>query len=217
MSGRLVILGAGGHAVSVADVFLAGARADISLEGFVAPEPLDHWPLEEFPVLGEDGDLKTLCKRRKLTHFLVGVGSVCGGAEARHRLFELGRAAGLEPAMAVHPAAVVSLWARLGPGTVVMAGAVINARSHIGSNVIVNTGAVVDHDAEISDHVHIAPGAVLSGGVAVGEGSLIGVGAIIRQGLSIASDVTVAAGAVVITDVPAGATVLGVPGRLRES
>ena len=47
----------------------------------------------------------------------------------------------------------------------------------------------------------------------VEAGALVGIGAVVLPGKTIGAWATVGAGAVVIDDVPAGATVVGVPAR----
>jgi acyl-[acyl carrier protein]--UDP-N-acetylglucosamine O-acyltransferase len=81
--------------------------------------------------------------------------------------------------------------------------------------VIVNTGATVDHDCRLGDFVHVAPGAHLCGGVTVDEGALLGVGCAVAPGVRIGAWATVGAAAAVVADVPAGATVIGVPAQAR--
>jgi UDP-2-acetamido-3-amino-2,3-dideoxy-glucuronate N-acetyltransferase len=51
--------------------------------------------------------------------------------------------------------------------------------------------------------------------VTVGDGATIGSGAILLGGVSVGAGAMVGAGAVVSRDVPAGATVAGVPARQR--
>jgi acetyltransferase-like isoleucine patch superfamily enzyme len=51
--------------------------------------------------------------------------------------------------------------------------------------------------------------------VSVGDGATIGSGATILGGVSIGAEAMIGAGAVVTADVPAGATVAGVPARVR--
>jgi sugar O-acyltransferase (sialic acid O-acetyltransferase NeuD family) len=115
----------------------------------------------------------------------------------------------------VHPRAYVHPSVRLGPGTVVFAGAVIQPDAVLGAHVIVNTAASIDHDGHLGDLVHLGPGVHLCGNVHVGDGALLGVGAAARPGARIGAWATVGAGAVVVSPVPPGATVLGVPARVR--
>jgi acetyltransferase-like isoleucine patch superfamily enzyme len=57
----------------------------------------------------------------------------------------------------------------------------------------------------------------LAGDVRVGDRSWIGIGASVRQGVRIGDGVIVGAGAAVVSDVPDGLTVVGVPARPMSS
>ena len=113
-----------------------------------------------------------------------------------------------------HTAAHISLSAQLGFGTLIAAKAVVNAEVTIGKHVIINTASVVEHDCKIEDFVHIAPGALLAGNVEVGEGTFVGLGAKVIQGVKIGKWCTIGAGCVVLHDIPDGATVVGIPGKI---
>lgn len=210
MSGRCVILGAGGHAQVVIDALLLIGVTEI--HGVLDVNP-SRWGsrILGVPVLGGDELLPDLTASG-VTSFIVAVGTITSGAH-RSRLYQLGLAAGLEPLTVIHPSAVCSSAAAIGAGSVVFATAVINAGSVLGVNTIINTGAIVDHDCVIGDHVHIAPGATLSGMVHVGQGALIGAGAALQQSVSIGEEAIVGAGAVVVGDVPSRAVVVGNPAR----
>lgn len=209
---RVVGLGAGGHAAVVVDILRLDGH---EIVGLLDPDRnLTDTSVEGVLVLGGD-ELLTGMRDRDVRAFFVGVGST-GNAAIRRRLYAIGRDAGLEPLAAVHPAAVVAGSATLGPGVTVMAGAVINPRARLGENVIVNTGAIVEHDCVVGAHGHVAPGAVLGGGVRMAEAAHVGIGAIVREQRRIGSEAVVGAGAVVISDVPAGVTVAGVPARARS-
>jgi acetyltransferase-like isoleucine patch superfamily enzyme len=54
----------------------------------------------------------------------------------------------------------------------------------------------------------------MGGEVEVGERAFVGIGAVVLPRVRIGAGSTVAAGAVVTRDVPAGATVVGVPARI---
>ena len=53
----------------------------------------------------------------------------------------------------------------------------------------------------------------MSGGCTIDEGAFIGAGATVIQGIKIGKDATVAAGSVVVTDVPDGIAVKGLPAK----
>jgi sugar O-acyltransferase (sialic acid O-acetyltransferase NeuD family) len=115
---------------------------------------------------------------------------------------------------AIHPSAVVHPSARIGPGAMICANAVIQPDAFVGAHVIINTGAIVEHDCFVGDYCHLAPRSCLAGSVRVEEGSFLGVGVSVIPGISIGTWCTIGAGSVVIRDVPPGATVVGVPGRV---
>jgi UDP-perosamine 4-acetyltransferase len=205
---RVVGIGAGGHAKVVIDILrLMGGYEIVGL--LDADKALWGTEVLGVRVLGDDSLLPQLHKQGVNDAF-VGVGTV-GDTQPRIRLYETARRHGFQIVRAVHPRAVVAPSAEIGHGPTIMAGAVINPDARIGDNVIINTRAVVEHDCIIGDHVHIATGAVLSGTVIVGQGAHVGAGASVRQGITIGERAVIGAGAVVVRNVPAGATVVGVP------
>ncbi len=205
---RVIILGAGGHGLVVADILLRAHDAGQAIipMGFLD----DHETLFGSDVLG----LRVLGKTADLVgipHDAVVV--AIGDNRIRARLFCELSARGERKAIARHPTAVIAPDVRIGPGAMLCAGAIVNPGSVIGADVILNTGCSVDHHNEIGDHVHIAPGVHLGGRVAVGEGALVGIGATVMPGRRVGAWATVGAGACVTHDVPAGLTVVGVPAR----
>ncbi len=113
----------------------------------------------------------------------------------------------------IHPAAAVAPSAAIGPGTVVLAGAVINSGAAIGAHVIVNTGVIVEHDSIVEDGASLSPAVAMGGRVRVGQGAFVAVGATLAPRVQVGAGAIVGAGAVVMTDVPPGTLVYGVPAR----
>lgn len=201
----LVLLGGGGHASVAADVARA---AGWSIAGF-----FDDDASRTLPDLSRLGLIDDFPLWARSTNLTVEVHAAVGSADRRAAWSDLARD-WPHPAL-VHPSAIVSDSAQLGPGVLIGPNAVVNARSVIDRGAIINTAAVVEHDNQIGPFAHIAPRAVLGGDVAIGAGTLIGLGAIVRPGVRIGRGATVGAGAVVVSDVADGATVIGVPARVR--
>jgi UDP-2-acetamido-3-amino-2,3-dideoxy-glucuronate N-acetyltransferase len=121
---------------------------------------------------------------------------------------------------------------RIGPFVEIQRGAVIGARckiqSHsfvcdgveIGDDVFVGHGVVFVNDKfpratnELGELAQEADWELLP--VRVGRGASIGSGALVLGGVQIGEAALVGAGAVVTRDVAPGATVAGVPARVRE-
>lgn len=213
---EVIVVGAGGHAVVVADALLTAGR---SVLGFIdADQAKRHASILGLTVLGGDEQLARYGPDEvELANGLGGPGTAAGVAHGtlRRSVQQRLEAAGWRFTTVRHPAATVSAHATLEPGAQVLAGAVVQPLARIGRGAIVNTRAVVEHHCMVGAFAHVAPGAVLCGEVLVGEECHVGAGAVVRQGVRLAPRVVVAAGAAVVRDVPAG-VVAGVPARALE-
>ena len=100
----------------------------------------------------------------------------------------------------------------------------IHPGAKIGRRVFIDhgMGVVIGETAEIGDDVLMYQGVVLGGTSlekkkrhpTIGNNVVIGAGAIVLGAVNIAENARIGAGSVVISDVPSGATVVGVPGRI---
>ena len=210
MADPLIILGGGGHALSVTD---AARRLGYEVIGFIAPEA-SPTTQNVIPRLG-----KTLPPTGDLPPCLLanGVGSA-GPISNRRKVHQTGLASGYRFTRLLHPAASVSdLAMQIGDACQVMAGAVINAGVTLEDNVLINSGAIIEHDCRIGGHSHIASGATVCGNCTVADSVHVGAGATLIQGINIGFGAVIAAGAVVTADVEPLTLVAGVPAQKRRS
>lgn len=199
---RLAILGASGHGKVVADAAESAGWTHIDFFD-------DAWPacalIGVWSCVGATNDL--VLKVSAYDGVVVAIGN---NSVRETKLRELS-SANAPIVSVVHPRATVSRYCSIGKGCVVLAGVQVNPGAEVGDGAILNTGCSVDHDCLIGASVHISPGAHLAGGVQIGDRTWIGIGACIKQLVRVGADVIVGAGAAVISDVPAGQVVAGVP------
>jgi serine O-acetyltransferase len=113
---------------------------------------------------------------------------------------------------------LVSHLGRYTTGIEIHPGATIGRRFFIDHGM----GVVIGETSEIGDDVLMYQGVVLGGTSlekekrhpTLGDGVVVGSGAIVLGPITVAEGARVGAGSVVVKDVPPGATVVGVPGRV---
>jgi UDP-N-acetylbacillosamine N-acetyltransferase len=208
---QVVIWGASGHAMVVADIVrLQGIYTIAGFMDSVNPERSGTAFCGSL-VLGGEEQLDILAAQG-INQVLLGMGDCQARLEKTRYLLSKG----FSLPVAIHPKAIVAEDVIPGPGTVVAAGAVVNPGARIGSSVIINTSASVDHECVIGDAAHIGPGAHLAGQVRVGTATQIGIGAVVVQRTTIGSGSIIGAGAVVVGDVPDHVVAYGVPARVQR-
>lgn len=189
-----------GHGRVVADALEAGgSRVSAFLDDAGGVGASGRWEVLSSQEISLDSEME----------IALGIGRNDLRAEVYRRVV----ASGASVRTVIHPSAAISGACTIGCGTVVLEKAVVEIGAVVGVGAIINCGAVVTHDVVVGDFAHISPNAALTGGSRVGAFAHVGAGAVVLPGISVGERAVVGAGAVVTEDVPAGATVVGVPAR----
>jgi sugar O-acyltransferase (sialic acid O-acetyltransferase NeuD family) len=204
---KLVIIGGGGHAISVANVAYS---AGFVVEYFIDPHARSS-ELLGINVLKELGEVLNL----EDYSFSIALGDNF----LRQRIHQ--ETANQYPALnfppLIHVSSVTSIHSRVGDGTVIMPGAVLGPNSMAGKFCILNTNASIDHDCTMSDYSSIAPGAITGGKVTIGLRSAVSIGAVVKQGVTIGDDVIIGANSYLNVDIPSMIVAYGSPARITRS
>jgi len=172
---RLLVLGAGGHGVAVAEAAILSHQFDtICFLDNKAMGSVDKWT-----IIGTPESLPS-----HVREFDAAVAAV-GNGDLRAKWLGAIRGSGLRSPTIIHPAAIVSRLAVIEQGCAIMSGAVIGPRARIGLGSIINCNATVDHDCHLGDYVHLGVGVHLAGGTVIGNSSFLQAGCCAGYGVSI--------------------------------
>lgn len=211
---KVVILGAGGFAREVLDIFMAqnAISKQYDILGFIDENPTKRGEtLNGLPVLGTFDWFSTVDK--ETIRVICGVGNT----QSRKKMVAKASEIGLKFCNIIHPTAVLTTFVSLGKGVVITAGSIFTNNIKIGNHVHINLDCTIGHDSIIEDFCTIAPGVHISGNVHIKEGCDIGTGAVIIQGITIGEWSIAGAGCVITKDIPPNVTVVGVPAKIIKT
>ena len=203
---QLVIVGAGGHALSVADAALSSDWGSISFYS-----PGGTGPAASMGPIFSTFDSLNLTK----TAFALGIGTNHDREDAWGEVIKHFPNAQLTSV--VHATAWVSPHSIIHDGAVILAHASVGPGSRIESGALLNTGASLDHDSSLGSFGSLGPGPRTGGNVRLGERTMIGMQAGILHGISLGSDAVIGAHSLVNQDVESNAVAWGSPARVMRS
>lgn len=199
----LVIIGAGGHAISVANVAMS-----IGYEIFcLVDKNKSGSKLLDFNIVSELEQLGDLAQYS----FAVAIGANASRCRVQKEVAD-GR--NLHFPALVHASSIVSSFSTVGPGTVVMPLVAIGPNTHIGAFCILNTRASIDHDSCIDACASLAPGVTTGGNVKIGARTAVSLGAVIKHGVTIGADSVLGANSYLSTDLGSNVVAYGTPAKV---
>lgn len=193
---KLLLIGGGGHSISVIDVIKELDNIDIV--GIIDSKDKVGEYVNGIKVVGTDDDLPGYLYSG-INNAFITIGST-DVPNRRARIYKLIKHIGFNLPIIISKTAIVSKNVIIGSGSFIGKGAIINCNSKIGENCIINTGAIIEHDCKVDDNVHIAPGVTISGAAMIERLSHIGTNATIIQGVTVGEGSLIGAGSVVVKD-----------------
>lgn len=199
MNKELIIIGAGGHGLVVADIAKQNGYQKIAFLDDNKEKVYDY------PIIGNSSE----AVKYRDSDFFVAIGN----NSVREHFVTALEEKDINVISLIHPSSIIAGDVVIGNGTVIMAGAVVNCKSKIGKGVILNTGCTVDHENIIGDYVHLSPGCHTSGQVVIQKETWLGTGSIVINNVEICERCMIGAGCVVISDLSQPGMYVGVPAR----
>ncbi len=206
---RSVIIGAGKYGA----IYLSYLRdACIDIVGFLDDNP-DEWDkmIDGVRVLGPVSKLSTLKDELGIT----AVYCPLGNNRLRVKFLKQAQVLGYETPSYIHPTVTISDNVTIGEGVYILLGTNIMPHTVIEDFVMISMGVNVAHHNLLKTGTFLSTGCNFGASIVAEEYTYCGIGSTIMTGLHrLGKDCLIGAGAVVIRNVPDGAVVAGVPGKV---
>ena len=185
---NIVLVGGGGHCISVIDIIENGNEFNIL---GILDSNIKEKNILGYKILGGDNLIPELVNDD--TYFLITVGQI-KSYSVRQNIAKTLNENKAKLATVISSLAYVSKHANIEQGTIIMNHAVVNANSKIGKNCIINTMSNIEHGVSIGEFCHISTCTVVNGDSVIGSGTFIGSNATISNGISIKENSIISAG-----------------------
>ena len=185
---NLVLIGGGGHCVSVIDMIENGNEYKIL---GILDSNIKENNILGYKILGGDNLIPELVNEN--TYFLITVGQI-KSYSTRKKIAKILIENKAKLATVISSLAYVSKHASIEEGSVIMNHAVVNAKAKIGKNCIINTMSNIEHGASIGEFCHISTCAVVNGESVIGNGTFIGSNATISNNVVIKDNSVISSG-----------------------
>ena len=207
MKKKILVLGAGGHALDVIDLLL---NEQDEFEPIGVLDPKATGSILGVPVLGDDRLLVTFKKDVNYAFPAIGFGSGVNNT-LRQKVFKNIQEEGFIVPNLISSKAFVRSGVTMGVGNCIQAGCIIDTQASLGDNIAFGFNVLVGHGCRVGSHVTLSGGVIFNGGVSVGEGSFLGMGCILYK--NIGSWSKVSPGAVCMEEVADRMVAFGNPAR----
>ena len=210
----ILILGAGGNSLAIADAIVAINAASPAQPVYELIGFLDDLPENQgrrilgFPVVGRIDD----AHRWPHCRFINGIASVDSFRKKADVITRTGMPRERFETI-VHPRAIIARDARVGAGCAILANSVVCPEASIDDHVIMLQNSSINHHARLSRFVTVSAGVTVLGFVAVGEGAFLSGGVSVAPYVKIGAGAVIGLGSTVIRDVATGTVVAGNPAR----
>lgn len=212
MAKGIVLIGGGGHCLSVIDALTGNNDYDdiVITDNEATHEVMFHG----YKIIGNDSLLPDLFRKGYKEAFIT-IGSI-KRTERRRKIYIRAKECGFSFPSIYDMSAAISIHSEISSGVFVGKNAIVNSFARIGKFAIINSGAIIEHECNIGDFTHVAVGAVVCGGCNIGNDVFIGANSTIIQGVNIGMNSIIGAGSLVLSNVPENTRVLGVWGGCKD-
>lgn len=210
---KIILIGAHGHARSVADVIRVEGRYKIAglIDSFQRPGTICFG----YKILGGEKSLPKICHDLNIHKTIIAIGDNYQRQVMADRVQKA--IPDIEFITCIHPSSIIGSDVKIGNGAAIMPGVIIVSGCSIADGCFLNTSSSIDHDGIMEPWSSLGPGVTTGGNVNLGERSAINLGAKVVNDIRIGHDTIIGAGAVVTKDTPDNVLAYGVPCRVIRS